>query len=95
MLFDQGGVTVITKELEMLHLLNIGHHLEFLSEVVAHSLLDTVTTGHVPTHSSLQNTYVVFNHHKKFPDCCHPEVSLNDTGRFAKHLKSSANKQTS
>lgn len=95
MLLDQGGVTIVTKELEMFHLLYVRHHLKFLCEVVTHSLLDTVTTGHVPTHSSLQNTNVVFNHLKKFSDHSHPEISLNDAGCLAKHLQSAANNQTS
>lgn len=86
MLLDQGGVTIVTKELEMLHLLYVCHNLEFLSEIVAHTLFDTVTTSHVPSHTSLKNTNVVFNHRIKFPDYCHPEISLNRAGCLTKDL---------
>jgi len=86
MLLYQCRVTIVPKELEMLHLLNVRHHLEFLGEVVTHSLFDTVTTSHVPTDTSLQNANVALNHHKKFPDHRHPEISLNDAGCLAKHM---------
>ncbi len=95
MLLNQGGVTIVTKELEMFHLLYVCHHLEFLCEVVTHSLLDAITTSHVSTHASLQNTNVFFNHRKKFSDHSHSEVSLNDAGCLGKHLHSAANNQTS
>lgn len=95
MLLDQGRVAIVTKELEMLHLLNVCHNLEFLCEVVTHTLFDTVTTSHVPSHTSLQNTNVVFNHCKKFPYYSHPEISLNRTGCLAKHLVTAANNKTS
>lgn len=83
--------TVLSKQLKLLHLPNIIHYFELLSQISLHPFLNHIASGHIPPKASLENHRVLFNHLKNLPRPAHPKVCLNAGGYLIHMHDSSAN----
>ena len=77
MLLDHSWVALITKEHEAFHLPHVLHALILLHEIVSHSLLDHVSSGHVSTNCTLQDLSVLLDCCEHLTEPSHSEVGLD------------------
>jgi len=73
-ILNEVGVRII--QLNILHVSNIVHDLEFLHQVILHSFLDHVSSRQESSDAPLKNENILFDHDKDITIDLHSEVRL-------------------
>lgn len=74
-ILDQVGVRVV--KLNILHVADVVHDLEFLHQVFLHTLFDHIATCEESPDASLKDEDVFLNHQENISVDLHPEERLN------------------